>query len=243
MEYKAYSFDLDDNLLKLPTKVFLEDAKGNLKEFSTLNFEKIRPQMKKLGFKTNSNSFKSFEDNKQFLKDIEKATLAGSWKNIETCLVKHASIFAIITARRHNPETLKQGIKRAILKNFSKEQLEKFSKKFIEKYSIKKIGNQKFSEKILDQYLELCKFYPVNNPEIKKQFNSEDTSELKSFAFADFQKYINNHVKENFGAETKIKIGFSDDSITHLNKMINEILKEHGLFFYQTKNKGKTLLS
>mgnify|MGYP000557168914 CR=1 FL=1 len=41
MEYKAYSFDLDDNLLKIPTLVYLKDKDNNIKEFSTLEFEKF----------------------------------------------------------------------------------------------------------------------------------------------------------------------------------------------------------
>jgi hypothetical protein len=237
MEYKAYSFDLDDNLLKLPTLMYLENEKGEVKEFSTLEFEKIRTKLDELKLKITKNSFRNFASDKQFLIDIEKSTKAGSWRNLEKCIVKHTSIFAIITARGHSKETLKQGIKHAIIKNLTKEQLEKFSQNFKTKYS-SKINNESIEE-LLDIYLDLCKFYPVSNEEIKDNFKTEEVGELKSLVFEEFQKYINEHVKENFGQDFKIKIGFSDDSISHLSTMVNNILKKHGLFFYRTDDNGK----
>lgn len=237
MEYKAYSFDLDDNLLKLPTKIYLKDKSGKTKAFSTLEFERIRPNLEELNLKVTKDSFKDFFDDKKFLIDINKATKAGSFKNLEKCVTKHASIFAIITARGHAPKALKKGLKQAILKNISKTQLEKFHKTFSEKYKIK----SKTIEESLDKYLDLCKFYPTNNPEIKKKFGSTDTSELKSLAFEEFQKYIKKYVAKNFGEKTEVKIGFSDDSMSHLKKMVNNILKKHGLFFYRTGDDGKSL--
>jgi hypothetical protein len=238
MEYKAYSFDLDDNLLKLPTKVLLKNKDQKIVELTTLEFEEIRPNLKELGFEILPSSFSGFLNNEQFLEEIEKSTKAGSWKNLENCIIHHSSIFAIITSRGHDPETLKKAIKLAILKNFSKEQLETFSKNFKEKYNL----NEDNQEKLLDIYLGFCKFYPVNNPLIQEKFNSKDTSELKSFCFKEFQSYVKEFVKNNFGEEVNVKIGFSDDSLAHLNKMINDILKENGLFFYQTKEEGKVRL-
>lgn len=237
MEYKAYSFDLDDNLLKLPTKVLLK-KQGEIIEFTTLDFEEIRPNLKELGFEIFPQSFSGFLNNEQLLEDIDNSTKAGSWKNLENCVVHHSSVFAIITSRGHSPEALKKAIKKAILKNFSKEQLDTFANNFKEKYKIKENG----PENLLDIYLDFCKFYPVNNPIIQEKFNSKETSELKSFCFKEFQNYVKEFVKKNFGDDIQIKIGFSDDSLFHLHKMINDILKENGLFFYQTKEQGKVQL-
>ncbi len=87
--------------------------------------------------------------------------------------------------------------------------------------------------------MNLCNFYPVNNNSIKNKFKIQDIGELKALAFEDFQNYIKKYVKEKFEKNTKIKIGFSDDSIFHLKKIISNILKKHGIFFYQTTDKGK----
>ncbi|MBT6690554.1 hypothetical protein HN903_01855 [archaeon] len=237
MEYKAYSFDLDDNLLKLPTLIYLENKDKEQVKLSTLEFEKIRPNLKKLNLKITTESFKDFCEDSQFLIDINKATKAGSWGNLVNCIVHHASIFAIITARGHSPEAIKKGIKLTIEKYIPKSQLKKFSETFSMKYNLQL--EDKSREEILDIYLDLCKFYPVNNKNIKEKLKAEDVGELKSLAFEDFQNYITKYVKEKFGEETKVKIGFSDDSIFHLNKMVNNILKKHGLFFYQTNDEGK----
>ncbi len=238
MEYKAYSFDLDDNLLKLPTCVSLRDKSNNIQEFSTLEFEKIRPNLEKLNLYITKNSFKQFSDDNQFIIDINKATKCGSWRNLEKCIIKHTSIFAIITARGHSIETIKAGINIAIFKNISKENLEIFRLNFLEKYNIKLKDTS--LKNVMSEYLNLCKFYPVNNKEIKKEFGSNDISELKSLCFQEFRNYILKYVKDNFEKDMKVKIGFSDDSTSHLDRMVHDALKKHGLFFYKSDKTGKT---
>lgn len=238
MEYKAYSFDLDDNLLKMPTSVYLLDKNNNKKTFSTLEFEKVRPNMEKLELKEFDDSYIDFEDDKKFFEDIENSKEAGSWRNFVKCLTKHGSIFAIITARGHSKKTLREGIEKIILKKFTEKNFRDFRNMFYLK--IRKFEENEATEKLLSEYLDLCKFYPVNNSEIKKEFGWDlNTSELKAIAFENFQKYINKYVKEKFGDKIKIKIGFSDDSLSHLRSIVNSILKKHGLFFYQTKDTGK----
>jgi hypothetical protein len=239
MEYKAYSFDLDDNLLKLPTSVYLKNEKGEMQEFSTSEFEKIRPNLGKLNLEVTKDSYKSFLDDNQFMIDINNSTKAGSWRNLEKCIVKHSSIFSIITARGLSPLALRRGLKQIIIKNISKDNLEIFKDNFLEKYNIETEDNS--IEKVLDIYLDLCRFYPVNNPEIKKRFGTEEMGELKSLAFEEFQGYVNLYVKEKFGEDTIVKIGFSDDSDSHLSKMISHVLQKQGLFFYKTDEEGANL--
>jgi hypothetical protein len=240
MEYKAYSFDLDDNLLKLPTKVKLKNKDGKIVEFSTLEYEEIFPKMGKFGFEVTKDSFSEFYDDEKFLIDLENASLAGSFKNLETCIVKHASIFSIITARGNSPKAIKEGLKKVIVKRLNSEKLEEFKESFIKKYGENYSKNS--IDEVLDFYLEMCRFYPVNNKLIKEKFNLKDISELKSRCFSEFRDYVKKHVRENFGEDFEVKVGFSDDSIVHLNKMINDILKEHGLFFFKTKDDGKDIL-
>lgn len=238
MEYKAYSFDLDDNLLKIPTSVYLKDKDDNIKEFSTLEFEKIRGDLEKLQLREFSDSFSGFLSDEQFFSDLKKSEIAGSWRNLVNCVTKYASIFAIITARGNSKESLREGIKLSILKRFKEKDWDNFRTAFEQKIS--KNAKEKTNKELLDIYLDLCKFYPVNNKEIKKEFGDNlGTSELKAVAFEKFQEYVNLYVKEKFGDKCKIKIGFSDDSLLHLRSIVNSVLKKHGLFFYQTKDTGK----
>ncbi len=232
MEYKAYSFDLDDNLLKIPSFVYLEDENGNEVKFSTSEFEKIRQDIDKLKLKINKNSFREFKDDKKLMEDIKKSSEAGSWRNLIKCVSKHASIFAIITARGHSPLALREALKYKILEKISEEEMNNFRKQFIEKYPDSVYD--KSNEEIFEIYLDKCKFYPVTHKSILKKYKCEDVSELKAKVFDEFYKYIHKYVRKYLGKKTQIKIGFSDDSPHHLNKMINSILEKYGLFFYQT---------
>jgi hypothetical protein len=238
MEYKAYSFDLDDNLVKMPTKVSLKDASGEIKFFATLEFEKIRSKMEELGLKLHENSFMAFRDDEQFFRDLEFAEIAGSWENLVNCVAYHANIFSIITARGHHPQTLKAGIKKIIINNFSEEQIEKFKIKFAEKFMYD-TGEMTIDE-ILDIYLSFCKFYPVTHSLIREEFGKDKTvGELKAATFGKFREYVYTFVKEKFGDDVEIKIGFSDDSADNLSNIVNDTLKKQGLFFYHTKENSK----
>jgi hypothetical protein len=237
MIYKAYSFDLDDNLLLMPSKIYLENQDGKEEIFETLEFEKIRPKLKELNLKIKKDSYKEFTGRRIILKQIKDAKHAGSWRNLVKCISKHASVFSIITTRKHPLKILKKAIKIKILKDFSKKDLENFKINYCKKYNINPKNKQ--VKRLLSEYLNKCKFYPISNKKIKKKFNWQDLSDLKVECFKDFKKYLINHVKENFGENIEIRIGFSDDSLTHLNKMTSCLKKEDGLYFYQTINGKK----
>lgn len=237
MEYKAYAFDLDDNLLKMPSLIYLEDENGKEKIFDTLEFEKIRPKLKEMNLQIKKDSYREFKGRKIILKQIDSAKPAGSWRNLIKCISKHASLFAIITTRGHPPRILKKAIKSKILKEFSKRDLEKFKKKYCKRYNLD--PKNKSIKRLLSCYLNKCRFYPINNEKIKRKFKVTDLSELKVESFEHFRRYLKRHVKSAFGQNTKIKIGFSDDSLNHLNKMMEKLEKEEGLYLYQTTNNQK----
>ncbi|MBC8435328.1 hypothetical protein H8D91_02390 [archaeon] len=237
MEYKAYSFDLDDNLLVLPTKVILETRKGKKKEYNTRDFEKIRNSLEKLDLKVVSGSFRNFTDDEQFLEDIKNSKNAGSWPYLIECIVDHASIFAIITARGHSPEAIRKGLGERILKDLTEQQLAKFVQSFKKRF--KENIKDKSSEEIFNIYLNHCRFYPATNPIINEKYGKEKTvSEIKAISFRDFRKYLEKYIQENFEEKVELKIGFSDDSTAHLSSIANSVLKDYGFFFFQTKEKG-----
>lgn len=237
MEYKAYSFDLDDNLLVMPTKVILENSSGKKKEYNTKDFEEIRNKLEKMKLRVIPETFKNFADDEQFLKDIKDSKEAGSWKYLIDCIVTHASIFAIITARGHSPEVLKEGLKLRVLSVLSDKQLNQFVESFKKNFN-ENISN-KSAEELLEIYFNHCKFYPATYPALKERYGSEKTvSEIKAIAFRDFRKYLEKYVEENFKEKVDLKIGFSDDSTAHLSSIANSVLKDYGFFFFQTKEQG-----
>ena len=111
---RSYVFDWDDNILRMPTKVNMEkNENGNWVpvKVSTEEFAHFRSDP---NYRTTSNSFADFTDNKAFLVDAEKAihngSFAPSYKKFIEALT-YANPFAINTARGHSPETLKKGVK------------------------------------------------------------------------------------------------------------------------------------
>jgi hypothetical protein len=227
---------LDDNLLVLPTKIVLETAKGKRKEYNTKDFEEVRTKLDELKLKVIPESFKNFADDEQFLKDIKISKDAGSWPYLIECITKHASIFAIITARGHSPKVLKEGLKKKLLEELKEEQLKEFVEVFKEKFK-DKITNKSLEE-IFEIYLSYCKFYPTTYPPLKEKYGKDKSvSEIKAIVFREFRKYLTKFVEDNFKGKVELKIGFSDDSTAHLNSIANSVLKDYGFFFFQTKEK------
>ena len=237
MEYKAYSFDLDDNLLILPTRVVLETRAGKKEEYNTKDFEEIRNKLEELKLKVIPETFKNFGDDEQFLKDMKASKKAGSWPYLIECIVNHASIFAIITARGHSPEILKEGLKRKLLEELTKEQLKEFVEAFKEKF--KDDVTNKSAEEIFEIYLNHCRFYPTTYPPLKEKYGKDKAvSDIKAIVFREFRKYLVKHTEETFKEKVDLKIGFSDDSTAHLSSIANSVLKDYGFFFFQTKETG-----
>jgi len=237
-ELKYYCFDIDDNLLTTSTKMKML-YKGQPKEISTEEFAKVRNEIGKGEWELPKNAYDNFsvKGDKEFLKDIITATPAPAWDDFVEC-INSASLFAIITARGHSPETIKQGIKNLIENNVNgldKEECEENIDKFREL-----VGKNIKSNK-LDYYLNMCRFYPVSNEQVKNRLGVKSGSAanpevLKTKAFDEFRKYVSKQggkIKKRFN-ERNIWIGFSDDDQKNIDKMKEHILK--------TKNKYKDIL-
>jgi len=129
-----YFFDLDDNVLRLCTSIFLFDKKGGAERaVSTRHFAEIAPLIGRRGewarFEVRDDdrvgSFRRFRDHEAvelggrpqpFFEDVQ-ASLAGpqaQWQGPSWSLFEHAvyneRALAIITARGHHPETMKAGL-------------------------------------------------------------------------------------------------------------------------------------
>jgi hypothetical protein len=140
--------------------------------------------------------------------------------------INNGSIFSIITARGHNPNTIKEAVYNYIISGFNgldKSELIKNLKKYRE---FTDQDNLKDIELIRD-YLNLCKFYPVSfgegaesNPEEAKiKALEEFVNYIKELSHELNKKaYLKNNVK-NFFLPT---VGFSDDDIKNV-----EAIKSH----------------
>jgi hypothetical protein len=227
-DLKYYAFDWDDNLVHMPTKIILQDTEGKEVPMSTEDYATYRSKIGKENFEYNgvtvsnyaTDPFRFFGVNgdRDFLVDAMKAKLGPAWTDFKEA-VNNGSIFAIITARGHNPETIKQSIFNYIDKGFggiSKKELVKNLKKYRDF-----TGEENMSDKdLIWSYLEMNRYNPVSFGVEEEAANPE---EAKVLAMANFVKYVKamavvlqksaflkKDVANKF-VPKKPTIGFSDD--------------------------------
>ena len=194
-DLKYYAFDWDDNLVHMPTKIILQDTEGKEVPMSTEDYATYRNKIGKENFEYNgvivsnyaADPFRFFgvDGDRDFLVDAMKAKLGPAWTDFKEA-VNNGSIFAIITARGHNPETIKQAIFNYINNGFggiSKQELVKNLKKYRDF-----TGEENMSdEDLIWSYLEMNRYNPVSFGVEEEAANPE---EAKVLAMANFVKYV-----------------------------------------------------
>lgn len=232
MEFKkrAYSFDWDDNILFMPTKIHLDKKVGEgwvPVSISTEEFREIRNDIGKTYRYSNNDliqSFKDFRDYDAFIRDtkeaLRKKSFGPSFDKFIEALV-YGNDFSIITARGNPPKALKDGIKIIIDTVLSEEQKEEM------------LSN--LYGTTIEQYLNLQDYYPVTSDEFIKQFDADasvtNPEVGKMIALKTFVDRVVNAVKEmnenpNYNG---VSIGFSDDDLGNIEsaeKYIEEELKK-----------------
>jgi len=234
-DLKYYAFDWDDNVVFMPTQIILLDTQGKEVGMSTHAFARERSKIGKEEFEYEGNIIKGFAENPfrnfrvegdaQFINDAPNASLGPSFKDFKEC-IEGASIFAIITARGHNPNTLKQVCKSYIMSKFGGIDTEKVIasiKKYNELYGS---SNTNENSALIDDYLELCQFSPVSNPQIAGTDSAAAASpeELKASELARFIDHVDEQVKrinKNITKGQTREIGFSDDDPKNVDYILS----------------------
>lgn len=236
---KYYAFDCDDNIMFMPTSIMLLSENYEEVPMSTEDFAEHRHQIGKESFSYKGttivdyapNPFRNFreEGDKRFVLDSMIASVGPSWNDFIEC-VNGGYIFAIITARGHNPKALREGVYNLIMANKNGIDTRTLAKN-LNKY--RNIGNEvsddtkskALTPNELREYLDLCKFYPVTfgegsaaNPEEGKiKAMKEFISYCKDMAREIGEKaYFKNDVENN---EILPIIGFSDDDPKNIETM------------------------
>lgn len=235
-DLKYYAFDWDDNIVHMPTKIMVKDENGDEVGMSTEDFAEHRHQIGKNDFDYQGHKIVGYADDpfrnfrtvgdKQFLIDAMKAKTGPAFDDFREA-INNGSIFAIITARGHNPETLKQAVYNYIVNDFngiSKDELIKNLKKYRSF-----VGEEEMSDKeLIDTYLSLNKYHPVS---FGSENGATNPEEAKVRAMKDFVDYIKGMaavlnkrawLKQDIGNKfvpAKPVIGFSDDDIKNVEVM------------------------
>jgi hypothetical protein len=238
-DLKYYAFDWDDNIVHMPTKILVKDEGGNEVGMSTDDFAEFRHLIGKEPFTYKGNKIVGYSDSpfrnfrtdgdKDFLVDSLRARKGPAFDDFKEA-INNGSIFAIITARGHNPNTIKQAIYNYIIDGFNgidKDELIKNLKKYRSF-----VGEDEMTdEELIKSYLELNKYHPVSFGDDKGAVNPE---EAKVEAMEDFVNYIKGmaavlnkkaflkqDIANKFNPE-KLSIGFSDDDPKNI-----EVMQKH----------------
>ena len=235
-DMKYYAFDWDDNIVHMPTKIMLKTEDGDEVGMSTDDFAEYRGKIGKENFEYNGDTIVGFGEDpfrnfrtagdKDFLVDAMRAKLGPAFNDFKEA-INNGSIFSIITARGHNPNTLKQAVYNYIIDGFNgidKDQLVKNLKK----YRTFVDEDDMTDDELIKSYLELNKYHPVSfgdeegaaNPEEAKVRAMEDfVSYIKGMAnLLNKKAFIKNDVSNNFVPEQP-SIGFSDDDVRNVEVM------------------------
>ena len=228
---KVYSFDWDDNILNMPTRIHLDYSVNGLMwvpvSVSTEQFRSIRHKIGTEFRYLNDDikqSFKDFRDYDAFVRDVKEAlnyrSYGPSFNKFKEALIS-GSDFSIITARSNSPQAIKDGIRLVIEKTIN--------------WDEKKEMEKNLNGLSIEEYLNLQDYHPVSSEEFLNKFdlNISGTNPEKGKKVA-FKSFVEKVVKQIGGIRNNsdfegISVGFSDDdegNVKTIEKLIEDELQK-----------------
>jgi hypothetical protein len=175
------------------------------------------------------------------MKSLETKSFGSAWNDLIECLVG-GHLFMIITARGHEPESIRMVIDYIIDNVLSPEQYEDMLQSLVTFNKSFGVTLDSDSENILiENYLDLCEFIGINSDYFMDKFDVSGQAinpELfKSLAIEFFVGEMFKYKRKN----NTISVGFSDDdtgTVQYVNKFIKDELSlkyPMQYFTYDTK--------
>ena len=257
-DFKFYIFDWDDNILHMPTKIHLEqqDCNGDWHpvEVSTSVFALVRTDPRyRMPPGGRAEAFREFQDvvddsgDLSFIRDTRAALArvkAGekpgpSFETLRKTL-REGRIFAIVTARGHESETLREAVKIFIDEVLTPDERTAMMRSLRGyRWWLDKMTDFGTDEEELDYYLSMCRYHAVTNPGFFEQMKSDDDfggryelasgserPELaKEFAIRDFVEHVFHVLKRTGGLGRSVSVGFSDDDAGNV-RAVSDYIKE-----------------
>ena len=238
-DLKYYAFDWDDNIVHMPTKILVKDESGNEVGMSTDDFAEFRHQIGKEPFSYKGKTIVDYSDSpfrnfrtdgdKDFLVDAMRAKKGPAFDDFREA-INNGSIFAIITARGHNPNTIKEAIYNYIIEGFNGIDKDELIKN-LKKYRSFVGENEMTDEELIKSYLELNKYHPVSFGDDKGAVNPEEAKVEAMETFVNYIKamaavlnkkaFLKKDISNKFNPEN-LSIGFSDDDPKNI-----EVMQKH----------------
>lgn len=232
---KYYSFDWDDNLLEMPSLIYVIEN-GKEVGLSTSEFAKKRATEK---IQYSDEPFREFrmKNDDKFMRDSIESLLSGktreSWNDFVEC-INNGSIFSIITARGHSPEIMRETVKTMIRLEMGGINYNQVINSLID---FIKTSKDVIYKDLINYYIDdLCKFYPVSHPSING--DSGNCELAKTRCFDNFIDHIKNMINKLDYDMENIVIGFSDDDDKNVNLMKKHVeSKYNNVKIYKTADK------
>ena len=212
---RAYSFDWDDNIINMPTTIKVV-KNGEKIEVPTGEYANIRNNPE---YSLGDDAFDNFISDEKFLSDLEEAiktkSFAPSFNKFKEALI-FANSISIITARGHDPKTLRRAMDIVISGTFDEgelsDMLENIQERFPETEELD-------AQETLKIYLDSHDYHPVTSEIFAEKFglkvgSASSPEQNKKIAFRDYVEKIINKTKEMVNTKyNKLSIGFSDDDL------------------------------
>ncbi|HQL51897.1 MAG TPA: hypothetical protein PLR91_11960, partial [Kiritimatiellia bacterium] len=252
-DFKYYIFDWDDNILHMPTRIHLEkrmpDGSWRSHSVSTAAFAVVRndPETYRPPGGAWANAFVEFQDaagesESRFLLDTRTSlerVMAGalapgpSFETLRETL-REGRLFAIVTARGHESESLKKAVRLFVDVVLTRAEREEMMAN-LRGYRACFDGRTSFGtdEEELTYYLDLNRYHAVTNPAFKRWMAESSTGtasseHAKQFAIRDFVEHVI-RILSRAGSESlrrPISVGFSDDDIANVRAVERYIQEE-----------------
>jgi|TARA_R110000822_G_scaffold189039_2_gene328080 hypothetical protein len=254
---RGYSFDWDDNILFMPTKIKMEKKESLVWvpiNVSTEDFAELRNDS---DYRLTDHAFMDFEDPQTFISDVRKAIenekFAPSFEKLKESLI-NANPFSIITARGTPSHAIKEGVRMVIGTTFTTNEVDTMVGNIESAYP--STIDMSLEEKI-DFYLSENDYSAVSSNEFKEKFgmdsNADRPEEGKKIALRDYVKrVVNGAEKLTSGEYDRLTIGFSDDDRRNIDAVMEFIRDELSIeypdvefFIYDTSQgeKNKIIVS
>ena len=238
-DFKFYIFDWDDNILRMPTCIYLDklqpDGTWAPHRVSTSVYSVVRQDTEhyRLANNNRDEAFREFQDSSPpdvntFLRDTRTAirrVVSGeeapcpSYSTFRKTLVE-GRLFAIVTARGHSAETLRHAVEIFIAEALTADEREAMMAN-LRGYRFCYDGRKEFGtdEEELDYYLSLNRYHAVTSPDFNHWLESKFSRKIhpeqrKQFAIGDFVEHVIRIVGHSIavgGTWRPISVGFSDD--------------------------------
>ena len=248
IDLKYYMFDWDDNILHMPTSIYLEKNTGDEwvpHTVTTAEFAIIRNDTDTYRAPGGDwdKAFVEFHDQgdrgeNAFLDDTRRAidrvmkgedSPAPSFEKFRLAL-SEGRLFAIITARAHGAAAIRRGVEYFIETVLTPEEKSSMLKQ-LHKYSLHFDGADAAAsdEEVLDEYLSINRYQGVTSPRFQEEMGieikgAESPEFAKQLAIQEFVSHVLSLVDGKAG-NLPVSVGFSDDD-AHNVQSIERYLRE-----------------